>query len=148
MDQDEVKSKLEYGIRHMEFAAELYEIQMNNNLYFLHEHPASATSWQLPCIKRLIERDDVYQGTIDMCQYGMVSKDGEPIKKPTSFITNSWEIAKRLRLRCNKRHNHAWLCGSKATAAAAIYPRPLCESIVHGLMDQIRVDGRANTEQD
>ena len=40
----------------------------------------------------------------DMCPYGMVSADdvGEGrVKKPTSFLTNSAEIADALALRCD-----------------------------------------------
>ena len=44
---DEIRRKLESGTSHIEFAIELYKIQIKKCLYFMHEHPAYATSWNL-----------------------------------------------------------------------------------------------------
>ena len=33
---------------HIKFCLELYETQRNAGRYFLHEHPHTATSWQMP----------------------------------------------------------------------------------------------------
>ena len=37
---------------HMRFVMGLYEEQVKDGHYFLHEHPAWATSWQLGCVKK------------------------------------------------------------------------------------------------
>ena len=42
---------MEYGLKHLKFCIELYNIQLSNGLYFLHEHPASARSWQVEEMK-------------------------------------------------------------------------------------------------
>ena len=44
LSKEEVDKVLEYGKKHLEFCMELYRIQLDNGLYFLHEHPASARS--------------------------------------------------------------------------------------------------------
>ena len=44
--------------------------------------------------------DGIIRVTCDQCQYGMEDLDGNPIKKPTSFLTNSIEIAGQLDKRC------------------------------------------------
>ena len=96
--------KEEEGTIHLEFCVKQYEAQMKRGKYFLHEHPQSARSWKLGCIQKLASRDDVFKVIGDMCPYGMVSADdvGEGrVKKPTSFLTNSAEIADALALRCD-----------------------------------------------
>ena len=41
------------GIRHMECVAKLYRKQIEGDRVFLHENPARAKSWALPCIRRV-----------------------------------------------------------------------------------------------
>ena len=48
--QREVKQLAE-GIKHMEFMARLYKQQVDGRRIFLHENPAHAKPWALPCIK-------------------------------------------------------------------------------------------------
>ena len=38
--------------KNMEFVSQLYHDQVAEALYFLHEHPMSASSWDLDCIQR------------------------------------------------------------------------------------------------
>eukprot|EP00972_Heterocapsa_arctica_P028162 4143011-Heterocapsa_arctica.AAC.1 len=39
---------------HQRFCCELYELQIKQGDYFVHEHPAGATSWKCECIRRLM----------------------------------------------------------------------------------------------
>ena len=57
------------GIKHLNFAMELCEIQMRNGLYFLFEHPAGASSWSVNAVQKMMNQSGVntYEG--DMCQY-------------------------------------------------------------------------------
>ncbi len=64
-------------------------------------------------------------------------------KKPTKFLTNSPEIARELGWRCQGGHCHVPLVGGRA-AAAAEYPRGLCEAIVRGLIRQKKLDEKNN----
>ena len=105
---EEAKQSLEEkereGTMHLEFCVEQYEAQMRRGGYFLHEHPQSARSWKLGCIERLASKAEVFKVTGDMCRHGMISVDsvGEGlVKKPTTFLTNSAEIADALALRCD-----------------------------------------------
>ena len=38
------------AIKHIKFMVEMYLDQMEDGHFFLHEHPAFATSWQLKCM--------------------------------------------------------------------------------------------------
>ena len=109
MSPDEVQRVREYGRKHLQFACKLYTLQKELNLYFLHEHPDSATSWSEPCVKKLLESEGVSRVVSDMCVYGMEQEDERGralVKKPTAFMTNSPEIARRLNQRCVGGHRH------------------------------------------
>ena len=45
------------AVVHLEFSISLYREQLRNGRYFLHEHPAYATSWQEDAMKRLDGRE-------------------------------------------------------------------------------------------
>ena len=72
-------------------------------MYFLHEHPAGATSWKDDLIGRLLRDSRVYSVEGDMCQFNMKQKvngDLEFVKKRTRFMTNAEAIAARLGRKC------------------------------------------------
>ena len=89
---------------HLEFCVEQYEAQMQRNTFFLHEHPAFATSWRSPSVERLKEKEGVFHVVGDMCEQGMkVSDDhGEGFaKKSAGYLTNSERSAHELSKRCS-----------------------------------------------
>ena len=45
--------KKEEGLRHLKFACKMYQKQMARGDYFVHEHPAGASSWNEPNVKTL-----------------------------------------------------------------------------------------------
>jgi hypothetical protein len=124
-------------IRHIDFVIELYYDQLSGGRYFLHEHPEHATSWQLPQMKNLMEAEGVTKVGGDQCQFGAEhqrgARRGDPIKKPTGFLTNSPRVAEALSVRCRgtngacsrpKGGRHAPCSGQHAKEAAK-YPRGL-----------------------
>ena len=102
-DPETCASEKRRALVHLSFCVDLYKEQMKNNRYFVHEHPASATSWQSEVMESLSRQPGVLKVTCDQCQYGMADPDGNPIKKPTSFLTNAGEIAAQLQKRCMGR---------------------------------------------
>ena len=89
------------AVSHIRFVFELYDLQVQGGRYFLHEHPASATSWQLPEVVAFCLRyPHLYAVTGAMCQWGMTSRDpaGEvnPLRKLTRWLTNSPCLAETL----------------------------------------------------
>ena len=98
-------ARLQVAINHMEFVCQLYEEQHRRGRYFLHEHPMTASSWELACIRRLAAKIGVYIVRSDLCQFGLTSKDAQgeaPAKKPTYFMTDSATIAKLVTRRLAK----------------------------------------------
>ena len=135
---------------HIRFCMELYKLQADAGRYFLHEHPASAMSWAEPEVRRIAQMQGVQIAVGDQCMYEAADKDGDPIKKPTKFMTNSACIAEALSKRCGGKlgwcsrpsgGRHA-LCNGNRAKAAAIYPFALCRAILTGFRDQMILDGR------
>ena len=54
--------------QHLDFCVELYRIQAKAGWYFLHEHPAYASSWQTEIIESVMNDDGVIKATCDQCQ--------------------------------------------------------------------------------
>ena len=130
------------AIKHVEFCCELYEWQVSRGLYFVHEHPLSASSWKLPCVERVLGLQGVSRVTADMCAFNMTQTDsGGPglVKKPTGFMTNSEVMASRLAQRCSGGHRHVALVGGRA-AAAQRYPEQLCRTICEAAQAQMKQD--------
>ena len=145
-DPEEIKAIMDKAKMHMAFVCELYKIQARNGRYFLHEHPATATSWVLPCIKEVLHMDgvDVVHG--DQCQYGQRNKQGDPLKKGTKWMSNAMEVLRALKKRCRGQGgactmggNHGQ-CMGQAAKDAAIYPFKLCKAILEGIRNQLRLD--------
>ena len=144
MGKEKYEEMMRLAISHIEFSITLYREQLNNGRYFLHEHPATAGSWNLPCMKNLLEEKGVMRVVGDMCRFGMTSRDasGEGlVMKPTGYMTNSPFIGEELGIRCTKDHRHIHLIGGRARAAE-VYPAELCIAILKGLKAQL-VEGRS-----
>ena len=80
----------------MLFAIKLYRIQADAGRYFLHEHPASASSWKLPEMMAPMEDYKLKRVNGHMCRFGMTSTDEKGnglVKKPTGFLTDSEHMA-------------------------------------------------------
>ena len=156
-DLREASAWLEQAIYHIEFCCHLYRKQLDAGRYFLHEHPAGATSWSLPCVRELLERSDVERIVGHMCAFGMQSEDEGGrglVYKPTGFMSNSRVILNHLERKCeNARHRaagkhecchrHVVLTNGRASAAA-VYPPGLVKAILEGLKEQIGNNHGAN----
>ena len=135
------------AVRHMEFVSKLYKLQIQGGRYFLHEHPRTASSWTLRCMRDIIQERGVYRVEADMCRFGLTAVDalGEGlVKKPTSFLTNSLCIADSIGLRCNNSwgrclHRHVHLTDGRARNAGK-YTHALCRRICEGLIKQKELD--------
>ena len=94
----------------MNFVARIYKKQLLRGRFFVHEHPASATSWDERAMVQLAAHPDVVVVRADQCQYGLTtpteSGDMAPAMKPTRFMTNAAPMAKLLQRRCDGSHTH------------------------------------------
>ena len=85
----------------LEFAVQVYREQLAAGRHFLHEHPASASSWAEPCMRRLSSAPGVHEVVGDQCRFGLLSpgEHGEPgpAKKPTRFLSSAGGMLRALR---------------------------------------------------
>ena len=103
MDPMEVERRMQYGRKHLEFVVKLYNIQWKAGRYFLHEHPAGASSWEERCISNLFKQNGVVRVVGDQCRYGLTSTENGRVgqaKESTGFMTNSPCVAAQLTKRC------------------------------------------------
>ena len=98
----------------------------------MYEHPWRASSWKLQSVKKVQRHPKVYSVTFDMCQVGMLSPAGMPVKKRTTIMTNHAGLAEQLQARqCPGDHTHRPIEGSERGYSMSrwcqTYPAPLVE---------------------
>ena len=82
-DPEIVRREYVKAMIYIRFTMELYFIQDVAGRYFLHEHPAQASSW-VESVVTGIDGMSVVQVVVgDQCQFGAADEDGGPNKKPT-----------------------------------------------------------------
>ena len=139
-DSDRKSCQLKEGMQHMEFMVRLYKKQLEGGRIFLHENPAHAKSWALPCIRRMMREVGVDVVEADQCMYGLKTwgKSRAQMvlaKKPIKLMTNSRSIGGGLRKRCDGAHEHQPLVDGRARDAAR-YPPALCRAICRGVVKE------------
>ena len=147
MIEEEKRQNMAYGRLHLEFCAQLYELQWREGRYCLHEHLDAASSWKEECITNMMRRQGVIRVTGDQCRYGLKFHDGSregPARKRIRFLTNSPCVAKRLSLKCpnvvsNQVHEHVVLINGRARVAQ-VYTPEFCRAVCKGLMEQLEAD--------
>ena len=105
-NQAEFQRKLEVAKKHVRFCVSLYEIQMAEGRYFLHEHPRNATSWAMAEVVELANTEGVATTTCDMCAFGMEITDRQGralVEKAIKFLTSSPEVCRHINRRCSNR---------------------------------------------
>ena len=145
--------------RLLHVAIKAYWRQVHSGRYFLHEHPAFASSWDDPKMQQLIAQEGVYLVQGPMCRWGMKVKSAkEPVpgyvRKETRWLTNSPYLAKILEGTCSARrdptdpqydwHRHLQLIGGTMCRQAQVYPAALVKAVLPGILKQMEHDGVTN----
>ena len=98
----------------------------------------------------ILQRQGVGRVVADQCQFGQETDIGDPLKKPTGFMSNAPELLDELNRRCFGRRGlcsrpkggaHAECLGKKAQRAA-IFQDELCIAILRGFKRQLLRDRR------
>jgi hypothetical protein len=141
-DPKTVAEELRIGKAHMNFCIDVYRMQMRSGRHFAHEHPAGSTAWNMPEVKQFILEYGIESVKMNMCSFGMTSRDEEGIglvAKPTRILSSSPEILKRVDKPCCGGHRHVHLISGKAKAAQ-VYPRKFCTALCAGIAAQRKLD--------
>ena len=138
---------------HLTFVTQVYREQVEGGRFFLHEHPDGADSWSETCIKDLLEIPEVERVHGDQCQYQQEVQygtyRGQPVMKPTGFMSNASQLLKRLSRRCEGRGGECSrpqggrhvLASGRVANDAARYSPALSRAIVRGMVDEMRSRG-------
>eukprot|EP00969_Alexandrium_andersonii_P134487 5949891-Alexandrium_andersonii.AAC.1 len=70
MGKQEVARRVSAAKTHLGFMTELYRTQLESGAHFLHEHPASASSWQEPCTVELLNQPEAESGVGHTRRFG------------------------------------------------------------------------------
>ena len=97
----------------------------------------------MKAMKQIMEETRVLSVTVHICRFGLTSTDYlgcGPMKKPTTFLSNSALLAEDLKRQCNNRdrqdkegHRHVQLVGGRDTDE-------FCRAICQGLRRQLQAD--------
>ena len=147
-DPKAVQREYNKAMVHLEFVCQLYSDQMTAGRYFLHEQPASNSSWQERCITSVLAMDGVARTIGDQCCYGQRDRRGGAVRKPTGWMSNSREVLRTLSRRCQGQAGmcsetgepHVE-CSGRVAQEAAVYPAVLCKAILEGFCKQLQCDG-------
>ena len=99
---------------------------------------------------RVLALNGVRRVRSDQCQHGQESELGNPVKKPTGFMSNAACLLEALDRRCFGRkglcsrpgggeHQN---CLGKVARRAAIFSDQMCETILRGISLQLKSDRR------
>ena len=84
---------------------------------------------------------------MDQCQMGQNDGCGNPVKKPTRWLSNSRHILEALKVKCKGwggwclqqgEWKHHTPCYGRVAASAAIYPFKLCRAILAGFVKEMK----------
>ena len=89
-------------------------------------------------MQKVLSEEGVVRARCDQCLYGCESEAKKTVKKPTTFMTNSPEVARQLEKRCKCRggdrsrpqEGRHTRCRGKIARMAALYHFKLCRAIL------------------
>ena len=142
---EEIERRRLRGRVHLLFCLEIYADQLRRGAHFLHEHPASATSWREAEVQAFRQDPRVSEVVAHQCRFGQKTwgkEAGEKllVLKPTRFMSSAPLLLRELDRRCRGGHVHQRLFQSRA-AGAAHYPPGLCRAILRGAEKQAQSEG-------
>ena len=143
--EEEIRRRRLRGRIHLLFCLEVYADQLRRGAHFLHEHPASASSWKELEVQALRSDPRVSEVVSHQCRFGLETKGKNKNEKsfalkPTRFMSSSPFILQELDRRCRGGHAHQRLLQSRGAPAAA-YPPALCRAILRGAERQAQSEG-------
>ena len=120
LDRQEKERRLAVGRAFVTHAMQCARVQWEEGRYFLYEHPATASSWQLGEVKAVEALPGVKCVVFDQCMTGLKSKVGKfHMCKRTRLMTNSKFILEKFQgLMCDDSHEHCRIQGTDAVTVA------------------------------
>ena len=106
MDPEKYRALFEECLNQLRFCFEVYEWQVQNNRYFLHEHPKNSWSWKIDFVQHVAGLAGVSRLDAAQCPFGQwsVDLDGQRglVLKETGWLGNCPQVLRRLDRKCAK----------------------------------------------
>ena len=140
-DPDKVRAEEEETQQLTEFAVQVAMLQLEAGRGFLFAHAPAATSWELPALQRLLSRPEVQTVAVDMSVFQFQPAEREAESKRAQLSTNLHFLAKALRRRCSRPHEHRPILGGQLCGEAAMQPRAFGRAVLAGLRRRLQNRG-------
>ena len=161
MDPERVRRTIEESHKHLRTSIRFYRKQMDEDRYFLHEHPDGNRSWQEPEMTKLTDDERVDTVTSPTCRFDMTEEDQEGrvglVCKRGKFYTKTQVMAEEMRGECGNEvysgsgegepHEHVWLVGGGRQKRAQVYPPKMVRTIFRGIRKQMKQDNEISELQ-
>ncbi|CAL1151001.1 unnamed protein product [Cladocopium goreaui] len=143
-NMEELYARQEADRPFLKLCKEVFKSQRRRGGHALCENPATADSQHQPETVEL--REEFYETTSCLCQFGMVSARGWPMKKRVRFIATHKHMTDSLNAHCPGDHQHDPVAG-RDTAASAAYTPDLADAICRAYLEIIEEEdfGRKHT---
>ena len=108
-DKDRNRGCKEKDKDHIEFLCELYEAQVAQGRYLVHELTSEASS-RMQCTVKIMAMPGTTAAVADLCMFGLVACDnGGPgfVNASVRTVTNARQVGVRLQSKCTGTHRHA-----------------------------------------
>ena len=119
----------------MNFALEVYKIQLDDGRFFVHEQQGGAFTWNLLVVKELLLKLGIDLCRLDTCCFNVYS-DGDHgrglVSSRVWLMTNSACVANAMHRRCKGGHRHTYQpndSNGKAGVCTDSYSNALCRAI-------------------
>ena len=129
---EDFEGEWEEAVSHVDFSMVCLEDQRNRGGHGLHEHPDTATSWNLPSVRDYLSHDEIILVKGHQCRFGLRAEDGLN-RKSTLFATSCDAIAVNLQRLCQCEEPHQQLVNGLPKLAEQ-YPPKLVQAIVDGFI--------------
>ena len=93
------------------------------------ENPRTSDIWRHSALSRWYHDSEMHLCQVDLCTYGLESREGIPMKKGLTLLCNSSEFAEDLTRRCDGGHEHQRIRGQE-TARTSVYPDEFAKAVV------------------
>ena len=140
-----VEQKIAEGMVFIQHAVCCALLQHREGRWFAFEHPVAARSWRTEPLADLCRMQGVFTANFDQCMYGLVSPEGELLRKRTKIATNSTVLIEMLRApgnQCDGLHTHQQIQGSQwgvsVSAHAQTYPPRLVARLAEAAAQEMR----------
>ena len=123
----------------LRFARKVVLRQRANGGHVALENPLRSAIWREQVLNEWMEEDDCFIVDLEMCAYGMKSKDGQEfLRKPLRLLVSDFAFVEEMAALCPGTHDHRRIQGVETSHSAA-YPRAFANAVVD-VMERLMVN--------